>query len=128
MNLPVLRKARASISHSWAVSKTIQADGKGAARHARRYGDSLVCVRYRLSPDGHERLTTVELVVDRSPVQKRTDPVVFVKIYASERALVNAAKHKGAMYNAKSRLWRMNRSEAMAMGLKDRIAADMEQN
>lgn len=118
---------RATVSHSWAVSKTIQADGKGAVRLTRRYGDALVCVRYRISPDGAERMTTVELVVDRVPVQRKSNPVVMVKIYPSETALIDAAKGRGARYNAKTRLWRMTMNDALVMGLKGRVARDEKQ-
>ena len=117
-----LAKKRAAESHSWAVSKTIQTDGKGAVKLAQKYGESLVCVRYRISPDGNERITTIELEIDKTPVNKKANPLVTLKIYSSETDLISIAKAKGARYNAKTRLWQMNRNDALTMGLKERIA------
>jgi hypothetical protein len=122
-----LMKARAAESHSWAVSKTIQVDAKGAIKIAQKYGESLVCVRYRLSPDGTERITTIELELERVPVQKKRNPMVSVKIYPSETHLTAVAKSNGARYNAKTRLWRMTKNDAITMGIQERIASALDQ-
>lgn len=117
-----LKKLRASPGHTWPVGKTMQADSRGAVKLTRRFGETLICVRYRLSPDGKHRLTTVELEVDRVEVQKKSNPQVAVKIYPSESNLIAMAKAKGAWFNAKTRLWRMHRNDAHALGLGKRIA------
>jgi hypothetical protein len=119
---PRLKKTRASPAHSWAVGKTMQVDTPGAVKLTRKYGDALVCVRYRVSPDGSERITTIELEVERVPVQRKANPVVAVKIYASETRLTSMAKAKGARFNGKTRLWRMHQNDALALGLGKRIA------
>ena len=122
-----LLRARAAPGHSWAVAKTMQADTRGAIKLSRKYGDALICVRYRISPDGNKRITTVELEVDRAEVQKKSNPLVLVKIYASERKLTIMAKAKGARFNAKTRLWRMHQNDAHTMGLGQRIAKLLEE-
>jgi hypothetical protein len=102
----------------------MQADARGALKLARVFGETLICVRYRLSPDGNERITTVELEVDRVTVQHRSNPSVSVKIYASELKLAAQAKAKGAWFNGKTRLWRMHQNDAHALGLGNRIAQE----
>ena len=99
----------------------MQPDDKGAVKLSRKYGEPLVCVRYRLSQDGSERITTVELVVDRVDVRHRANPVVSVRIYFSETDLRAKAKAKGATYNGDTRLWRMTVNDAVALGLASRI-------
>ena len=94
---------------------------------AQKYGANLICVRYRISKDGSERITTIELEVDRVAVRQRANPDVSVKIYASETALQAKAKAKGARYNGKTRLWRMTNNDAQALGLGLRIAKPMDQ-
>jgi hypothetical protein len=126
--VPRLKKTRASPAHSWAVSKTMQVDRPGAVKLTRKHGDALVCVRYRVSPDGAERITTVELEVDRVTVQRKSNPVVLVKIYPSETKLTAMAKAKGARFNGKTRLWRMHQNDAHALGLDKRIARLQKQN
>ena len=104
------------------VAKTMRPDERGAIKLARKFGQELVCVRYRLSADGAQRITTVELEIERVPIQKRDHPEVSVKIYASEVELREKAKAKGARYNAKTRLWRMQTNDATALGLGARLA------
>ena len=127
MAVPRLKKSRASPAHSWAVGKTMQVDTPGAVKLTRKYADALVCVRYRLSPDGSERITTIELEVERVAVQRKANPIVAVKIYPSETRLTAMAKAKGARFNGKTRLWRMHRNDAHALGLGARIAKAVEQ-
>ena len=127
MAVPRVKKTRASPAHAWAVGKTMQVDTPGAIKLTRKYGDALVCVRYRVSPDGSERITTVELEVDRAPVERKANPVVAVKIYPSETKLTAMAKAKGARFNGKTRLWRMHQNDAHALGLGKRIARPLEQ-
>jgi hypothetical protein len=125
---PRLKKTRASPAHSWAVGKTMQVDTPGALKLTRKHGDALICVRYRMSPDGSERITTIELEVDRVIVQRKANPVVSVKIYASESKLTAMAKAKGARFNSKTRLWRMHKNDAHSIGLGQRIAEPENQN
>ena len=120
--MPSSRIPKSATDQRWGVAKTMQPDDKGAVKLARKYGETLVCVRYRLSNDGSERITTVELEVDRVGVRQRTNPEVSVKIYASEADLREKAKAKGARYNGKTRLWRMTANDAVALGLASRVA------
>lgn len=105
----------------------MQPGGKGAIKWQRHYGETLVCVRYRLSPDGAQRMTTVELVVDTASVQSRQNPPVAVKIYASEAKLRSLAMAKGARYDSTIRMWRMRLNDARALGLTKRIAVHENQ-
>ena len=75
----------------------------GAIKLARRYGDALVCVRYRHNPQGTHRYTTVELVVDAAPVAHRVPPdssIVLVRLDFDDyrgrrRALAQGANWDG---------------------------------
>ena len=122
MAVRTVKKTRASPAHAWAVAKTMQVDTAGAVKLTQKYGDALVCVRYRISPDGSERITTIELEVDRVKVQHKSNPVVAVKIYPSEIKLIAMAKAKGARFNGKTRLWKMHQNDAYALELGKRIA------
>ena len=108
------------------MAKTMQVDARGALKLCRKYGDALICARYRLSPDGKRRMTTVELAVEVVAVQKKSNPPVWVKIYASESTLAARATAKGAWFNPKTRLWRMRQNDAYALGLAKRVARATE--
>ena len=53
------------------VVKKLAPDQNGAKKLARRFGDALVCVRYRYDADTGIRYTTVELLVGQAPLKKR---------------------------------------------------------
>ena len=111
----------------WRVAKKIKSSQRGAIKLARLHGKELLCVRYRENPDGTERLTTIELVVERAVIQKRDDPVVSFKLKQDEVELRRLAMSKGAKYDGKSFMWKLRRSEVLRMGLRNRIAVTVDQ-
>jgi hypothetical protein len=106
----------------WRVAKKIKPSQRGAIKLARLHGKELLCVRYRENPEGTERLTTIELVVERTVIQKRSDPMVYFKIKIDEVELRAMAMARGAKYNGRNHMWRLQRSEVLRLGLKNRIA------
>jgi hypothetical protein len=120
-------KSKTENLDSWRVAKKIKPSQRGAIKIARNYGSELLCVRYRENPDGTERLTTVELVVERVMIQKRDDPIVSFKIKPEEVDLRRLAQSKGATYDGKNHMWNLVRSEVLRMGLRSRIAVTVDQ-
>lgn len=120
-------KSKTENLDSWRVAKKIKPSQRGAIKIARNYGSELLCVRYRANPDGTERLTTVELVVERVMIQKRDDPIVSFKIKPEEVDLRRLAQSKGATYDGKNHMWNLVRSEVLRMGLRSRIAVTVDQ-
>ena len=115
-------KSKVERLDEWRVAKKIKPSQRGAIKLARSYGTELLCVRYRENPEGTERLTTVELVVERAVIQKRNDPIVSFKIRQDELELRRQAMNRGAKYDAKNYMWKLPRSEVLRLGLKSRIA------
>lgn len=105
------------------VVKRLSASQPGALKLARRFGDALVCVRHRHDPQGRYRYTTVELVVDEAPVARKTkvDAIVMVHLAFDETELRQLARAHGALWNARRRLWFMQRSTAKQLRLLSRI-------
>ena len=120
-------KSRSPQLGEWRVAKKIKPSQRGAIKLARSYGSELLCVRYRENPEGTERLTTVELVVERVVIQKRDDPIVSFKIRHDELDLRRLAMSKGAKYDPKNFMWKLPRSEVLRMGLKSRIAVTLDE-
>lgn len=120
-------KSKTDDLDNWRVAKKIKPSQRGAIKIARTYGSELLCVRYRENPDGTERLTTVELIVDRVVIQKREDPIVSFKIKPEEIELRSLAQSKGAKYDGKNFMWKLARSEVLRMGLRSRIAVTVDQ-
>jgi hypothetical protein len=103
------------------VLKRLAPSQPGAIKLARLYGDALVCVRHRTDPEGKFRITTVELVVERTPIQPRSEKIVGVKINYGEPELQSVAKAAGATWDKEAKLWRMPKRVATALNLSQRI-------
>jgi hypothetical protein len=106
------------------VVKRMQPHQAGALKLARRYGDALICVRYRRNVEGTRRYTTVELIVAQGPTgstRARLDATVFVKLDYDDAERRRQVSESGATWNAKRQLWRMTRRTARTLGLVDRI-------
>ena len=120
-------KTKTTIRESCRVVKTLRPAQPGTLKLQRRYGDALLCVRYREDAGGTTRYTTVELVVDTAPVQRRlTDrTIVGVQIAWGEATLSARAKALGAKWDSSARLWRMTFKAARHLELTDRIRPKM---
>ncbi len=105
----------------------MQPGARGALRLMRLYGDQLVCVRYRTSGTGEERLTTIELVVERTMVRKRGNQIVAFKLRDHETRLRREALRRGAWFDAKTGLWKLARHDVLSLGLGHRIAMSQEE-
>ncbi|MDY6921765.1 MAG: hypothetical protein SV765_16320 [Pseudomonadota bacterium] len=64
------------------VTKTLRPGDSGTKRLKQRYGDRLVCVRYRKDAGRQRRYTTVELIVDEAPVRggSASEPMAIASI------------------------------------------------
>ena len=110
----------------WRVDKTMLAGERGTIKLSRRHGAALVCVRYRVSPDGRERVTTVEVIVERALVQRRREPMEALHLYKSDYALAQRLRAHGGQFDAATRTWFAPRSVVHALGLFERVAIDHE--
>lgn len=83
---------------------------KGTKSLVEKYGDALLCVRYRYDEKNGVRLKTVELIVDRKPwkapvpVFKDTELVPVQKGF-TDRLLREQAKAAKGRWNPEERVW-----------------------
>ncbi|TWO69814.1 hypothetical protein FN976_18530 [Caenimonas sedimenti] len=108
-----------SKASQYKVIKTMAPSRHGALKLAERFGQKLVCVRHRVDPTGTTRLTTVELVVERTPIHRRSDTVVTVRIGFGDRASRAAAIAAGATWDRDAKVWRMPLRVARALNLQE---------
>ncbi len=80
-----------------------------------------MCVRHRSDPAGQFRITTVELVVDKAPIQAKPGQLVDVHIEFNERTLRSAAMAAGATWDTHAKLWRMPLRVARTLNIQHRI-------
>ena len=105
------------------VVKTLWPKQAGTIRLTRRFGSTLVCVRYRHDATGLHRFTTVEVVVDEAPISgTRVDRQIYgVRIGLHEHELRARAKAHGARWDNQAKLWRMRGQAVKLLGLRRRI-------
>ncbi|MBU6260417.1 MAG: hypothetical protein KGJ30_07895 [Burkholderiales bacterium] len=103
------------------VAKTYAPDRNGAKKYSRRHGEALVCVRQRLSDDGKTRYTTIELLVETTPVAQRERSLVAIRIDPFDAATRSHLMACGARWDAKRRYWVISKLVARNLHLSDRI-------
>ncbi|WP_412070173.1 hypothetical protein [Rubrivirga sp. IMCC43871] len=101
------------------VLQTLRPGHRGTRRFVDRFGDQLVCVRYR-TDGANRRVTTVELVVDERAWAPRAATVVGVRVVWGEAEVARRVKASGGVWDASRKVWRLRAGEARRLGLADR--------
>lgn len=102
---------------------------KGTKALVEKYGDTLVCVRYRYDEASRTRIKTVELIVERkelSPVQEKIGEnlLVPVQIEFRETVLKEMAKKMGGRWDPEVRLWYIQFGNVKGTELEKHIVLD----
>jgi len=103
------------------VTKKLSPESRGALKLARQFGEALLCVRHRSDDKGEYRYTTVELLVEKTPIRPRTDNLVGVRIGADEKPLQTVVRAAGGTWDYKAKVWRLPRRVVGILKLADRI-------
>lgn len=106
--------------------RTLTPGQNGTKKFLDRYGDQLVCVRYRYDKQQRKRFTTVEIIVEESvwtpSIAPITEPIIVgLRVALNEVALQRQIKQAGGTWNREKRVWDIPFDQAVALGLKDRI-------
>lgn len=101
----------------------------GTKKLVEQYGAELVCVRYRYDDQRGKRYKTVELIVEELPYapaapKRKPETLVGVRIGISEGALQKKVKQVGATWNRARQVWELRYSNAVELGLVDRIVEE----
>ncbi|WP_236015073.1 hypothetical protein [Geomonas anaerohicana] len=101
---------------------------KGTKRLVAKYGQALLCVRYRYDRVRGVRLKTVELVLEEKawPVPPRhgDTAVVALQVAYTERALREKLKAAGARWDPVEKVWRVPFSSIQGTELEARVLKD----
>lgn len=105
------------------VTKKLNAGQPGTKRALKRYGNALVCVRYRHDPMKLYRFTTVEIVLDHAPIHPRQfDRATFgMDTARNEHELRRTLKAAGARWDPNERIWWLRGDKIRKLGLVHRI-------
>ena len=103
----------------------------GTKKLLARYGNRLVCVRYRYDSERGLRHKTVELIVETAPWNPKTrhprrDPqdMVAVRVNFSESELRERIKNAGGIWRPRQRLWEIDWKSVRELGLQSRVVEE----
>jgi hypothetical protein len=107
---------------------TLQPDQDGAKQLRERYGERLVCVRYRYDEVKKERWKTVELIIEKSAweppsAQWQEDMIVTIQVAGPEREIRQRVKAAGGKWNPRAVVWELPYGQVVALGLTARIVS-----
>ncbi len=108
----------------------------GTKKLARKYGEKLVCVRYRYDPDSRKRYKTVEIIVEEvdwnptinqntSNSTRAPGDRMGVKVDINELEIRDRVKRAGGIWRPRQKLWELSYAQIVFLGLEDRIRGDV---
>ncbi len=106
------------------VRLTLSPGRPGTKRLVEKYGEQLVCVRYRYDSVRGMRYKTAELIVDSAPWQPPAEELVSLRVERLERDLQREVKQAGGRWNPREGVWEVRYGEVARMGLQARIVGE----
>lgn len=108
----------------WRTRLTLLPGANGTKRLQERYGERLVCVRYRYDAERGRRVKTVELIEEEAPWTPPIDDggVYLLKIDYGETELREQLKRAGARWDAVQRMWKTTGDVIRRLRLAHRVA------
>jgi len=108
------------------TKRTILPGKMGTKKWVKKYGDKLVCVRYKYDDKTQKRLTTIELIVEEQNWKPNTgvipkNKIVYIGIKYGEVELARKAKALGGKWNKQKRVWELAYGKVQALGIAKRI-------
>ena len=112
---------------------TLKPGQDGTKQELQRYGDALICIRFRYDMKSGKRLKTVELIVEATdwtppPSQYVSDDIVTLRISASDMRLRAMIKAASGRWNPELRLWFVKYSTIAGGPLENHIYVDRSIN
>jgi len=99
---------------------------RGTKKLQAKYGDRLICVRYRYDEQQQKRYKTVELIEEEVDWEPKRDEIadhtlVEIQVDWMEGELREQVKAVGGRWNPERKVWRLEYGQVVALGLKKRI-------
>ena len=98
-------------------------------KYLKKYGDDLVCVRYRADPENKRKLKTVEVVIEQSFIPGNyealpLDKLISIRIEIKEGELRKKVRAAGGRWNRSKKVWELAYIEVLKLKLLDRIIVE----
>jgi hypothetical protein len=108
------------------IKRIIKPGQPGTKKLVEKYGDNLVCVRYRYDVTEKRKFKTIELIIEETPWQQNREKIpvnklMNIHILSSEHNLRIKVKAAGGTWDYKNRVWRLPYKQVLELGLSHRI-------
>lgn len=105
---------------------TLRPGERGTKKLLERYGDRLLCVRYRYDDATGRRVKSAEIIVDETEVEPIVAPVPpcgrrFISVGIDERDIRDRVKRAGGRWHPAERAWSLPYERIVALSLTDRL-------
>jgi len=113
------------------TSKKLLPGMPGTKKLLNRYGEKLVCVRYKYDAQKQMRYKTVELIEEKSEWKKDSNripanKIMKVRVKYGEVDLGLAVKSLGGKWNKAKKYWELPYKDILTLGLEHRIIQDQK--
>lgn len=107
------------------IYRRIPAGKPGTKKLIERYGEDLVCVRYKYDKENGIKYKTVELIIDKglwNPDRlRKEEETVAVKINFNEFDKRQKIRDAGGRWNKEMKVYELSYKQVKKLGLTDRI-------
>lgn len=102
---------------------------KGTKRLVEKYGDDLLCVRFRYDAELRQRIKTIELIIERTdwtppPPKFSSNTIVALQIEAYDIKMREQAKASGGRWNPEKKLWFVKYGQIVGTSLEKHLYVD----
>lgn len=111
------------------IQRKLAAGKPGTKKLLQKYGDKLLCVRYRYDTERKEKMKTVEIIVEKDPWDGNEgkipgNKIMHIRVGYGELGTRNIVKAAGGRWNRERRVWELPYQQVQALGLENRIIGD----
>ena len=108
------------------TGKILKPNQPGTKKWVEKYGENLVCVRYKYDEANNRKVKTVELLVEEKAWEKKTgiipqNKLMGIRIDYEEMQLRKIVKAAGGRWDKNERIWKLAYNQVIALGLEGRI-------
>ena len=106
--------------------RTLYPGQSGTKRWLKKYGDKLVCVRYKYDSTKKRKFITAEIIVDENmwePDPKRipANKLIDIKVDYGEVHIGKLVREAGGRWNRTKKVWELAYKNVIDLGLENRI-------
>ena len=111
------------------VGRIVSPGQPGTKKLVERYGDNLLCVRYRYDDQKKTMYKTIEIIIDEKPWQGKSPKVpnhetADIRISFNEVELRSRIKECGGKWDPQKKVWQLPYRRIKELDLLDRIVND----